>query len=847
MLREGFHHIRGNALMALSFIRRSFPVGLGLFLVGALGLSGLPPTQQERAAHAGVAHAGQEAAQSWYFLPYPARGQGRLPLAFIENQGQVDEKVKFYVRNGGLTAWLTDEGVVFDLLRTKDKTGQEKLKPPLDPVYPKLRRGEQQEVERERLVFTQIFLGANKTPTIEAKDPQPGIYNYFLGNDPLKWRVGVRAYADVVYRNLWDGIDLKLYGNGRDLEQEFIVRPGGDLSKLKVAYRGVEGLQVAEDGSLIIKTAFGELKESKPRIYQEIDGKRVEVAGRFKPLGQTVYTFEVGSYQSQYALVIDPTLIYSTYLGGSSLDSGEGIAVDSSGNAYVTGWTESNDFPLARPFQATYAGGYEDVFVTKLNASGGLIYSTYLGGSSLDSGEGIAVDSSGNAYVTGWTRSNDFPLARPFQATHAGDDSDVFVTKLNASGGLVYSTYLGGSSFDFGRGIAVDSSGNAYVTGDTDSDDFPMARPLQAIRRGDRDAFIAKVIEAEQGVVNSRVHIFYYPWYGNPRTDGRWVHWQQNNHVPPDDIASNYFPKLGAYSSNDRAVVDQHMAWIAQAGVGVVVTSWWGQGSYEDQAVPMLLDSAAAHGLKVAFHIEPYRGRTPDSVKGDIAYIYNRYGRHPAFFRVSRPTRYGSWANPRGVFYIFNSLATPANEWRAMLDSIRGTSLDAFVLAQTSDARLIDSGHFDGLYTYDVFNVDGSFFQGVNQAVVNRGAVFAPSVGPGYIDTRAVAGSTRNKPRLNGATYDQMWQRAIASGAEWITITSFNEWHEGTQIEPAVPKSIPGFTYLNYEGAYGLRGAQAELAYIERTRQMVDLFTERRTRLGVTTHSPRRNRWVRRR
>jgi hypothetical protein len=282
MLREGFHHIRGNALMALSFIRRSLPVGLGLFLfLGLLGLPTLPPTQQERAAHAGVAQAGQEAAQSWYFLPYPARGQGRLPLAFIENQGQVDEKVKFYVRNGGQTVWLTNEGIVFDLLRTKDKTGQEKLKPPLDPVYPKLRRGEQQEVERERLVFTQIFLGANKTPTIEAKDPQPGIYNYFLGNDPLKWRAGVRAYAEVAYRNLWDGIDLKLYGNGRDLEQEFIVRPGGDLSKIKVAYRGVEGLQVAEDGSLIIKTAFGELEGKQAK---DIPGDRWKARGGSRAL-----------------------------------------------------------------------------------------------------------------------------------------------------------------------------------------------------------------------------------------------------------------------------------------------------------------------------------------------------------------------------------------------------------------------------------------------------------------------------------------------------------------------------------------------------------------------------------
>jgi glycoprotein endo-alpha-1,2-mannosidase len=341
------------------------------------------------------------------------------------------------------------------------------------------------------------------------------------------------------------------------------------------------------------------------------------------------------------------------------------------------------------------------------------------------------------------------------------------------------------------------------------------------------------------------------------------VHWQQNNHVPPDDIASNYFPKLGAYSSNDRAVVDQHMAWIAQAGVGVVVTSWWGIGSYEDQAVPMLLDSAAAHGLKVAFAIEGMEsGRvTVSQVKSEIEYIYKKYGSHQAFFRVSRPTKYGPSSNPRGVFYIFNAMgihdgkrnATP-EEWRRMLDSIRGTPFDAFVLGQPADMSWIDAAHFDGLFTYDVFpdpdpnqpQTLPNQFRSLNAEVARRGGMFVPSVGPGYVDRRA-KGTNRFKDRANGRRYDEYWERAIDSGAEWITITSFNEWHEGTQIEPAVPKSIPGFTYLNYEGAYELRGAQAELAYIERTRQMVDLFTKRRTRLGVTTHSPRRNRWVRRR
>jgi hypothetical protein len=172
------------------------------------------------------------------------------------------------------------------------------------------------------------------------------------------------------------------------------------------------------------------------------------------------------------------------------------------------------------------------------------------------------------------------------------------------------------------------------------------------------------------------------------------------------------------------------------------------------------------------------------------------------------------------VFYVYESLATPTADWRAMLDGIRGTDHDAIVLSETSDLRHVDDGHFDGLYTYDVFGVDGSYFGAIAAELARRGAIFAPSVGPGYDETRATRGN-HVKLRDNGATYDSMWQRAIASGADWITITSFNEWHEGTQIEPAAP----GLGYNGYEGAFGATGPAAELAYIDRTRLMVEAFS----------------------
>jgi hypothetical protein len=424
----------------------------------------------------------------------PLKPQARLsalsnqPLRFIENRGQFDSKVKFQVSGHGPTLWLTNQGVVFDALRAKERAckpgdvepnSERQLRQHfLLRPDPKGAAPDPQSVER--LVFSEDFIGANADPEIETSGREPGIYNYFFGKDPKKWVTHVAAYSEVIYRDLWPGIDLRLYRNGTDIEQEFAVKPGADLTKVQVAYKGIDGLVVAKDGTLVIKTAFGELRESKPRIYQEIAGQRVKVEGRFKLTNEFAYTFEVAPHKSQYALVLDPTLVYSTYLGGNYA-SGYGITADSSGNAYVTGEAPGTDFPTTPgAFQTSVVAG--GAFVTKLNPSGSaLVYSTYLGGTGINGnteysqlGSGIAADSSGNAYVVGTSQTADFPTTPgAFQTSLAGGQN-AFVTKLNPSGSaLVYSTYLGGTYAEDGSSIAVDPSGNAYVTGWTGSSDFP--------------------------------------------------------------------------------------------------------------------------------------------------------------------------------------------------------------------------------------------------------------------------------------------------------------------------------------------------------------------------------------
>ncbi|WP_328470301.1 glycoside hydrolase family 99 protein [Streptomyces sp. NBC_00448] len=323
--------------------------------------------------------------------------------------------------------------------------------------------------------------------------------------------------------------------------------------------------------------------------------------------------------------------------------------------------------------------------------------------------------------------------------------------------------------------------------------------------------------------VSRHTHIFYYPWYGNPDFYGDWRHWQQGDVTPPEDIGSNYYPVQGPYDSGDlHGTVAQHMRWLRQAGTGVLVSSWWGQGSYEDQRAEVVLEAAAKEGLQVAWHIEPYDGRDADSVVADIRYISGKYGHHPAFHR---DPEHGH----RTAYYIFNSLLTV--DWSAL----HQVDDQAIVMAQTWDLTRI--GDFGGAYTYDAIATHNEpDWTEVAAFCAERGMVWAPSLGPGYIDHRAKPGSTTPiLDRADGATYDQEWAYALSSGngdapPDWVSITSFNEWHEGSMIEPATAQTPGTFDYLDYEGAYGRHGRSAQTAYLDRTAQWAARFEAERAR-----------------
>lgn len=402
-------------------------------------------------------------------LDGPQDGYGRMPLHFEENRGQTHPDVRYYGRGSGYAVFLTPSEVVLRLQRESTKAA----------AFPQ----NQDLADPGRFSSTVVrmrFPGANANPRIVAREEQPARSNYFIGNDPSQWRTDIALFGRVTYRDLYPGVDLACYGNERHLEFDLVVAPGADAAKVKMEFEGLAPLRLDDFGNLVLGTGSGDLVLSRPVVYQESDGKRSPVDGRYvieSPSGARV---ALEAYDSSRPLVIDPVLAYSTYLGGSHVEWPMAIAVDASGQAYLTGYTLSHDFPVRNALQPVHGGGTptsewpEDVFVTKLSSSGStLIYSTYLGGISLDKALGIAVDASGNAYVTGRTQSWNFPLVNPFQSTATGQ-VNAFVFKLNPSGSaLIYSTLLGDGSG--GAAIAVDAAASAYVVG---YGTVPLKNPL---------------------------------------------------------------------------------------------------------------------------------------------------------------------------------------------------------------------------------------------------------------------------------------------------------------------------------------------------------------------------------
>jgi glycoprotein endo-alpha-1,2-mannosidase len=304
---------------------------------------------------------------------------------------------------------------------------------------------------------------------------------------------------------------------------------------------------------------------------------------------------------------------------------------------------------------------------------------------------------------------------------------------------------------------------------------------------------------AQAGV---RVSAFYYPWYGTSSRDGAFQHWAQRGHAPPDDIASAYYPSGGLYSSSDRLVTGAQMDEIRAAGIDEIVVSWWGRGSPEDLRLPEVIAAARADGLAVAVHLEPYDGRTVASTVADLAYLRG----------------YGIT-----TFYVYRPFDFPVAEWAAAASELHAGG--STLLAQTALAGAAAAGGFDGVYTYDIVVYGGSKFARFCAEAHAVRLLCAPSVGPGY-DARRGSGDPVVKPRRRGATYDSMWKLALAAHADRVTITSYNEWHEGTQIEAASSRAHRRgpYRYLTYDGAWGLHGAAAERAYLTRTRYWSGVF-----------------------
>ncbi len=558
---------------------------------------------------------------------------GKLPLGFEVNAGQTDERVKFLARGKGYGLFLTAQEAVLTLHGNNGKSGLDLRSRAQNPVKQSipalatatLRQSELHDgvtTEREHPHDSDILrlqlANARITQQPVGIEPLPGVANYFIGNDPAAWHTDIATFRQVRYPGVYRGVDLVYYGNQGQLEYDFVVAPGADSAPIRMHFDGAKSLTLNPSGDLTIAATNGSVVFNRPVVYQDIDGRRNPVEGRFKLLAGNTIGFSIGRYDHAQPLVIDPVLTYSTYFGGSDVDFVTSVTTGSDGSAYVTGLTLSEDFPLTSgAFQAiNYASAASSVttaFVSKFNASGtALLYSTYIGGNAIagtlynqgDYGKSIAVDSSGEAYITGYTYSQNFPVTAGAYQTGARQQpkqATGFVTKLNPAGtALVYSTYLGGNVLDEPTAITIDTTGSAYISGVTYSTNFPTTSgALQSVNKsagtGSYNQFVSKLNPTGTALVystylggsaatNSPIGDFFYT---NPIV----VDASGNAYVAAFTSSTDFPVTSAAYQRTNKGGFNATLSKINPTGTALIYSTYLG-GTGDTYSQGLAIDSA---------------------------------------------------------------------------------------------------------------------------------------------------------------------------------------------------------------------------------------------------------------
>ncbi|HWO32433.1 MAG TPA: SBBP repeat-containing protein, partial [Candidatus Acidoferrum sp.] len=511
---------------------------------------------------------------------------GKLPLGFEANQGQTDPQVKYMARGNGYTVFLTANDTVFALQASSGAsiTGAASK-------HGFGTRGLHQERPEKKNVSAAIHMrvvGGNARAQIAAGSQLPGVSNYYIGGDRSKWQAGVRQYASVGYRDVYPGVNMAFHGEQRQLEFDFIVAAGANAAPISLGFSGAHKIATDASGNLLLSSVAGDVVVlHKPVAYQEKDGQRQNVAAEFVQEGNKQVGFTLGSYDHTRALVIDPALSYSTYLGGSGEDEAFAIAVDASGNVYVAGQTASINFPAHAGTFST-VGGF-DAFVTKLNASGSsLVFTTLIGGGGDDAALGIAVSSTA-AYIGGITASS--TITFPSTVTLGpGGGQDAFAARLNSTtGAAVYVTRIGGTGSDSGNAIAVDSTGNAYLVGETDSANYPTTTsPIQGQNSGTDDAFISKINPAGTALV-------YSTYLGGSQGDlatGIALDGSSNAYVAGITGSSNFPTTTGAFQTVQKGTFDNGFVTEIKADGSATIYSTYLGGSAGNDPFGIAVDSA---------------------------------------------------------------------------------------------------------------------------------------------------------------------------------------------------------------------------------------------------------------